>query len=333
MHAPIAMTALRHDKHVYCQKPLTHEIYETRRLTEEAARRPKLATQMGIQIHSNTEYRLAVELIRSGAIGKVKQAHVWSNKTWGGNAPRPAGSDPVPDTLNWDHWLGVAPERPYVKGAYHPGDWRRWLDFGTGTLGDMGCHIFSPVFAALGLTAPVAARSEGDTPGVEQWAIRGLIHYTFPATQYTVAGEIPVTWYDGGMPVDPAAAALLGDYKLPGQGSIIIGEKGVMLTPHVGGPRLFPQEQYANFAYPKLGPDNHWTQFIDVALGERKATLAGFDFAGPLTETVLMGNIAARYRSETLKWDAANLKFTNKPEANAHLRRAYRKGWEVEGLS
>ena len=182
MHAPIGMAAMQRGLHVYGQKPLTHDLYEARRLTE-FAREKKLVTQMGIQIHSNSEYRTAVQLVQSGAIGKVKEVHTWSSKTWGGGK-LPATTDPVPEGLDWDRWLGVCAERPFIKGWYHPGDWRRRLDFGTGTFGDMGCHIYDPVFKALALTAPLSVRSEGAAPSEHSWATNAIIHYVFPGTAF-----------------------------------------------------------------------------------------------------------------------------------------------------
>ena len=181
MHGPIAMSALQLGKHVYCQKPLTHDLFETRQLTQ-VARQKKLATQMGIQIHSSREYVTAVRLVQDGAIGKVKEVHTWSNKKWGDMSARPDRSDPVPEGFDWDFWLGVCAERPFIGNAYyHPGNWRKRLDFGTGTFGDMGCHIYDPVFKSLELTAPLSVRSEGPTPNQWNWAINAVIHYVFPA--------------------------------------------------------------------------------------------------------------------------------------------------------
>ena len=160
MHAPITMRAMQQGLNVYTQKPLTQTIYEARQLTR-VAREKKLVTQMGIQIHSHEVHRTVVATIQAGAIGKVKEVHSWSGKHWGDPQPRPDRSDPVPAGLNWDFWLGVAAERPFIAGYYHPGEWRKRLDFGTGTFGDMGCHILDPVFTALALTAPKSVRSEG----------------------------------------------------------------------------------------------------------------------------------------------------------------------------
>ena len=194
MHAPMAMSAMQLGLHAYVQKPLAHDIYEVRRLTE-TARQKNLVTQMGIQIHSAAYYRIAVMVIQSGAIGKIKETHSWSSKKWGDLEPLPQRSDPVPATLNWDHWLGVCAPRPYLAGYYHPGNWRKRLDFGTGTFGDMGCHIFDPVYGALALTAPLSVRSEGPKPNAWNWSINSVIHYVFPGTKYTEGERVAVNWY------------------------------------------------------------------------------------------------------------------------------------------
>jgi len=206
-HAAAAMMAMNLGKHVYVQKPLTHDVYESRRLAE-VARAKKLQSQMGIQVHSSQPYRLGVRLIRDGVIGRVQEVHSWSNKTWGFAGPRPAGADPVPANLDWDLWLGTAPERPYKAKLYHPGDWRRWVDFGCGTMGDMSIHILDPVTGALALTAPRTIVSESDPPPAESFSTRNKVRYLFPGTQYTI-DPFPLTWYDGtavpsteGWPVD-----------------------------------------------------------------------------------------------------------------------------------
>jgi predicted dehydrogenase len=331
MHAPIAMGAIQLGKHVYGQKPLTHDIYEARQLTL-AAREKKVVTQMGIQIHSAIEYRMAVKFVQDGAIGKIKEVHSWSNKKWGDPSPRPERNDPVPAGFNWDLWLGVAADRPYINGQYyHPGNWRKRLDFGTGTFGDMGCHIYDPVFKALDLSAPNSLRSEGPTPNAHNWANNAKIEYVFPGTQYTEGKTVKVTWYDGDQKPSADVKALLEGDRLPDQGSIFIGTKGVMLLPHVAKPQLYPDATFRDFPRPSLPGQDHWKQFAEACLGNG-TTAAGFDYSGPLTETVLLGGVATRFPSATLQWDAANLKFTNLAEANQWVRRTYRKGWEVAGL-
>ncbi len=331
MHAPMAMSAMQRGLHVYVQKPLTHEIYEARRLAA-MARKKKLVTQMGIQIHSEAEYRTGAHLIQNGAIGKVKEVHSWSNKKWGDPTPVPDRSDPVPPGLNWDQWLGVAESRPYIAGYYHPGNWRKRIDFGTATFGDMGCHIFDPVFGALRLTAPISVRSEGPAPTQHNWAINAVIRYVFPGTPFTEGKAINISWYDGDERPPKEVQALLGTRRMPGQGSIFIGTKGVMLLPHVSMPVLLPAEQYAGFEMPGIKAGDHYHEFVDAVLGNGK-TSTHFDYAGPLTEAVLLGPVATRFPETTLEWNAGKMKFRNSSEATRYVRRKYRRGWSVKGLS
>ena len=331
MHAPIGLAAMQRGLHVYGQKPLTHDIAESRRLAEVAGER-KLVTQMGIQIHSSTEYRTAVQLVQSGAIGKIEAVHTWSSKAWGDTGAEPEHTDPVPEGLDWNLWLGVCAERPFIGGGwYHPGNWRKRLDFGTGTFGDMGCHIFDPVFKALALTAPLSVRSEGAAPNAHSWATDATIHYVFPGTAFTEGKTVAVTWYDGkqrppaeiqALAADPALAAGDKANKLPDQGSIFLGTEGVMVLPHVAMPRLLGK---AKREIAPVAGGSHWFEFIEAAMGQGR-TSAHFGYAGPLTESVLLGSVATRFPKTTLEWDAAALKFTNTPEANAFVKRAYRKG-------
>jgi predicted dehydrogenase len=296
---------------------------------------------MGIQIHSNSVYRQAVLLVQDGTIGKVKEVHTWSSKKWGDTSPKPDRSDPVPAGFNWDQWLGVCAARPFIgKGYYHPGNWRMRIDFGTGTFGDMGCHIYDPVFKALALTAPLSVRSEGPAPNAHSWATDAIIHYVFPGTQFTDGKTARVTWYDGDQRPPLAIQELVKTksagpdakpWKLTDQGSIIIGTKGVLLVPHVARPKLFPVEQYADFKMPEAQSANHWHQFVDAILGQGR-TQANFDYAGPLTEAVLLGSVASRFPMTTLEWNARKMTF-NVKAANQFVRREYRKGWAVKGLS
>ena len=332
MHAPIGMSAMQLGLHVYGQKPLAHDIYEVRRLTE-MARKQKLVTQMGIQIHSAVEYRLAVQLVQDGTIGKIREVHTWSNKKWGDSGVRPGRNDLPPAGFNWDHWLGVAASRPFVgDGYYHPGNWRKRLDFGTGTFGDMGCHIYDPVFKALSLTAPLSVRSEGPVPDQENWAVDAVIHYVFPGTAFTEGKTVNVTWYDGDRRPPAEIVNLLEGDRPPDQGSIFVGTQGVLLLPHISRPVLYPDNTFKDFRMPSVGGNNHWTQFLEAIRGNGQ-TAAGFDYSGPLTEAVLLGGVATRFPSTKLNWSARGLKFTNLSDANQYLRRTYRKGWEVEGLS
>ena len=332
MHAPMAMSAMQLGKHVYGQKPLTHDIYETRQLTL-MARKKKLVTQMGIQIHSSSEYQQAVKVVREMAAGPIKEVHTWSSKKWGDMDPLPNRQDPVPTGFKWDLWLGVAADRPFIGGGYyHPGNWRKRLDFGTGTFGDMGCHIFDPVFKALDLTAPISVTSRGPAPNEWNWAINAVIEYVFPGTQYTEGKTIKIVWYDGDALPPKEIQALLGKEKLPDQGSIFVGTKGSVLLPHIGQARLLPDDKFDDYKLPRVPSSNHWHQFVDACLGKGQ-TLAPFDYSGPLTESVLLGSVATRFRDTTLDWDAAGLRFSNLKEANQYVRRTYRKGWEVKGLS
>jgi predicted dehydrogenase len=329
MHAPITMRAMQQGLHVYTQKPLTQTIYEARQLTK-VARDKKLVSQMGIQIHSHPVHRLVVAMIHDGVIGKVKEAHSWSGKKWGDRNPRPDRKDEVPSNLNWDFWLGVAADRAFINGYYHPGEWRKRLDFGTGTFGDMGCHILDPVFAALALTAPKSVRSEGGAPNDYNWGLDSQVRYLFPGTKYTTE-EVSLTWYDGDRRPPAEIKALLGDQGLNDQGSIYIGEKGVLYSPYIADPVLLPAGKFADYKRPKVEGHDHYLQFVEACRGNGQ-TSAPFDYSGPLTESVLLGCLATRFPKNTLEWNAAELKVTNVEEANKFVRRRYRKGWEVEGL-
>jgi predicted dehydrogenase len=332
MHAPIGMSCLQRGLAVYGQKPLTHDVFESRRLTE-VAREKKLVTQMGIQVHSSREYRSAVKLVQDGAIGPVKEVHTWSSKKWGDPQPRPTRMDEPPASLNWDQWLGIAAERPFIgNGYYHPGNWRKRLDFGTGTFGDMGCHIYDPVFKALALTAPLSVRSEGPAPNQFNWANDAIVHYIFPGTKFTAGKTVAVTWYDGDERPPSEIVAQLGARAMPDQGSIFLGEKGVLLLPHVAMPILLPEEQFKDHPRPQLDDVDHWQQFVEAVRG-KGTTSASFDYSGPLTEAILLGGVASRFPKQTLNWDAAKLRFTNVADANEFIRRKYRQGWEVPGLS
>jgi predicted dehydrogenase len=332
MHGPIAMSAMQLGRHVYVQKPLAHDIYEVRQLTRFAARK-KLVTQMGIQIHSASDYRRAVRILQDGAIGKIKEVHSWCGKGWGDLSALPDRRDTPPAGFDWNLWLGVMAERPFIgDGYYHPASWRKRLDFGTGTFGDMGCHIFDPVFSALELTAPITVRSEGRVPNQWNWATDAIVHYVFPGTGRTEGKTINVSWYDGDASPPAEILALIGNEPRPGCGSIFIGTKGVMLLPHINRPKLFPEAQFEEYPMPKVEDGNHYTQFVDTILGRDK-TGANFNYAGPLTESVLLGSVACRFPKTTMEWDAKKLRFTNLSDANQFLRRKYRKGWEVKGLS
>ena len=332
MHAPIAVSAMQLGKHVYGQKPLAHELHEVRRMTE-IAHRQKLVTQMGIQIHSSVYYRMAVRLVQDGVIGQIKEVHSWCPKSWGDPDARPEKSDPVPANFDWNLWLGVCAERPFIGGEYyHPANWRKRLDFGTGTLGDMGCHIFDPVFESIGLTSVVAVCSEGPPPNQWNWALNGKVHYQFAGTSRTANKTLPVTWYDGSSTPPADVVALLEGAELPNTGSILIGTEGVLVVPHMESrPVLYPAAKFKDFKLPQVKGNNHWRQFVEACRGDGQTT-AGFDYAGPLTEAILLGDIASRFPLTTLAWNARRMKFDHRA-ANHYVQRHYRAGWAIKGLS
>ena len=332
MHAPIAIAAMQLGKHVYVQKPLTHDIYEARRLTE-VARQYKVATQMGNQGHSGEGVRRLMEWIAAGAIGTVREAHIWTDRPiWPQGIPRPAGTMPVPETLDWDLWLGTAPKRPYHK-AYAPFAWRGWWDFGCGALGDMGCHIMDPAYMALKLGYPtsVEAISEGNNEeSCPRWSI---ITYQFPAR-----GNLPpvkLVWYDGKkLPERPAA--IPADEKLGDgdNGTLFIGDKGYLSCGCYGGnPSLHPREKMSEFKRPEKTIPNsigHYKEWLEACKGVEipKGGFCGnFDYAGPFTEMVLLGNLAVR-AGQKIEFDPKEMKVTNVPEANQYIRRTYRSGYK-----
>ena len=340
MHAPAAATAMQLGKHVYVQKPLAHTVYEARRM-RELAKENNVVTQMGNQGHSGKGYLTLVKLVQAGVIGKIKEAHAWSNRPiWPQGVDRPKGSDPVPDYLHWDQWLGVAKFRPYVgpsegskrsRGVYHPFNWRGWLDFGVGALGDMGCHIIDPVVWSCELSSPKTIWSDGPAPNGETFPKWGIINYEFPGTKYTAGKSFRMTWYDGGKKPPEDIAMLPDGESLPSNGSLYIGEKGVMLCPHGGVPRLLPEKQFGDTKIDFIDGNDHYMQWTNACKGNGKTT-SHFDYAGPLTETVLLGTIAIRFPGEKLNWNADDLKVTNVGKANQFVHHAYRKGWEVKGL-
>ncbi|MFI4876308.1 MAG: Gfo/Idh/MocA family protein [Blastopirellula sp. JB062] len=329
MHAPISMAAMDLDKHVFCQKPLTHTVKEARQMQEAAAKR-KLVTQMCNQIQSHSAYRTAVALVHAGKIGKVLEVHSWQGGTpsWPRNIDRPTGSDPVPTTVNWDLWQGVAPRRPYKAGMYHPFNWRGWQDYGTGQLGDFGCHILDPVFKSLELTAPLELVAEAPPLKPETWTDKATVRYVFPGTKRTAGDTIRVTWYDAVdvMPPQESLASLPKSAELPKAGSVLIGEKGSLIIPHVAMPKLYLKGEDGEAKYDSVEGVNHYVQWADACRGEDQTTSA-FDYASPLTEAVLLGTVAIRFPGKTLKWDAENMKVPGFSEAEAYLTKEYAKGW------
>jgi predicted dehydrogenase len=319
-HAPASIRAIRLDKHVYCEKPLTHTVREARILAEESSKRG-LATQMGTQIHAGNNYRRVVEIIQSGAIGDIDEVHVWVGKGWGGGE-RPEGGQEPPETLSWDLWLGPAPVRPYVPGRYHPAQWRRWWDFGNGTLGDMGCHYIDLPFWALKLRHPTACEAEGPEPHPETCPLGLTVHYDFPARDGLV--PLKMTWYDG----NHTPREVAGE-RVPSAGVMFVGSEGKMFA-NYGGYRLFPSEKFADFQPPErtipasIGHHNEWIK----ACKDGSPTTCNFDYSGAVTETVLLGSVAYRV-GKRIEWDGAKLKSPDCPEADQYIQKEHRKGWEV----
>jgi len=330
MHCLVAVEAMKRGKPVYVQKPLCNNLKETRLLTEFARKRG-LTTQMGIQVSSSRPQRYGEALARSGIVGKIREVHTFSNKSWGDDKPIGEPADPVPACFNWDDWLGVSAARPFKKGAYHPGEWRRRVGFGTGTLGDMGCHIYSPPYRALKLTWPVSVTAAGPSPTAENWATKARVKLTYPGTEYTAGATVDVWWYDGGeLPPDSIREAV--GPRLPQQGSVLVGTDGLLVLPHqTADPFVLPDSKTALLPSIDLPDRNHYFEFIDVVMaGGKDKCSANFDYAGPLTESVIIGNVAAHFPGETLEFDAKTLTFPRKPEATEHLGRSYRPGWKVK---
>jgi predicted dehydrogenase len=354
LHAFASMTAMKLGKHVYCEKPLTHSVWEARQVAN-AARERKLATQMGNQGQASDETRSLCELAWSGAIGAVREVHVWTdrpsnglfNEYWPQGVDRPKETVAVPETLDWDQWLGPAPERPYSP-AYVPFKWRGWWDFGTGALGDIGCHAMDPIFRALKLGAPTSVQASSSRVNKETYPLASMVTYQFPARSATVqannyhvkslsganAGgiEMPalkLVWYDGGL--RPPRPELLDDGPLMGtNGRLLIGDKGFIL-----GNRLYPESRRKEVGLvPKAIPrvPDHYGEWAEACKGGKPAG-SNFDWAGPLAEAVLLGNVALRVKireeltTQKLVWNSEELRFTNSTEANQFLRREYRAGW------
>lgn len=331
MHAPATMLAMQHGLAAYTQKPLTRTVHEARALAQ-GAKKQGVSTQMGNQHHSGRGYRTLVQWVQSGLLGKVKAAHTWSNRPiWPQGIDRPAGSDPVPKELDWNLWLGVAPERPYKQGVYHPFKWRGWYDFGAGALGDMGCHIIDPAVWALELGAPTSVSYEGPEPNAETFPKWEVLTYQMPATRYT-AGDIVMTWSDGGKKPSTEGTHLSDGDGLPSQGVMLVGEEATLVCNHGGTPKLYPQEKFAGQKLPAADGLDHYGVWIDgIRTGDEPNS--SFAYAGPLTETVLLGVIASRVGPGELQWDAEKLRFTNSDAANRFVREDYREGWKIEGLS
>ena len=327
-HAPASIRAINAGLHCYCEKPLTHTVEEARIIAEAAAAKG-VATQLGTQIHAGDNYRRVVEIVQAGTLGDVTEVHVWVGKGWGG---RPQDKDPAklarmvtdpPERLKWDLWLGPAPERPYARGAYHPAQWRRWWDFGGGTLADMACHYMDLPFWALDLRHPTTCEAEGPEVDAQTCPMGLKLMYDFPARGKLA--PLKFTWYDGNM-----IPGTVDGRQVGGSGVMFVGTEGSMFADY-NTHKLFPEEKFKDFKPPtKSIPKSigHHAEWIK-ACKDGSPTTCNFDYSGALTEAVLLGNVAYRV-GKKLEWDAKTLTATNAPEASDYIRKAYRKGWEVE---
>jgi hypothetical protein len=323
-HFPASLAAMQHGKHVYCEKPLTHSIWEARTLMLEA-RKAKVATQMGNQDQAGEGVRLLQEWVNDGAIGPVKEVHVWTDRPagwWPQGIDRPKDTPPVPAGLKWDLWLGVAPERPY-NPAYHPFKWRGWIDFGTGALGDIACHAMDPIFRACKLGDPITVEAEFEGLTSETYPNWSIITYQYPAR-----GDLPpvkLVWYDG-KKMPPPPKELEAGRKLRGDSSMFYGEKGVIL--YEGTPRLLPETRMAEYKKPaKTLPRSpgFYEEFFLACKGGKPAG-SNFDHAGAMTAAIMTGNLAIRLKKK-IEWDGAAMKARNAPEADEMIHRKYRPGW------
>lgn len=337
-HAPASLMAMEMGLPVYCQKPLTHHVSEARAMAK-LAKDKQLVTQMGIQVHSFYDYQLATRLIQSGIIGKVHTVHAWSPKNWGYDGAVPLEKTIAPEHLDWNLWLGTAPKRDFHPSMYHPMNWRKIMDYGCGTLGDMGVHIFDTPYNALALDVPKTITTSCRQPTGFGYPEKNKVVYTFPGTKYT-SEELRWIWYDGeGAPEFSEELKLPNNDPLPEQGAIFLGEKGRLLLPHfMQLPRLIVEGNYENldveiasFNDELGGPtqdyntesNKHYHQFIDHIKGDGQVS-APFSYASRLTETILLGVIAGRFPNQTLHWDREKAQFAE-PEANQFLQIDYRK--------
>lgn len=325
-HAIATVMALKSGRHVYCEKPLAHDVWEARVVSKTAAKYKKLATQMGTQIHAGNNYRRVVEKVQSGAVGKVREVHVWCAKSKPGTVIAANDTPPIPKNVHWDLWLGPAKHHPYHPN-YHPKNWRVYWEFGCGCMGDMACHFLDLPFWALKLRAPLTISTEGPDPDpivTPGWMI---VHWDFAAR-----GELPpvtVHWYDGGKQPEVAQTLSWKEGKVPANGVLFIGDQG-MLWADYDDHKLFPEEKFKDCKAPdpfipnSIGHHNEWVEACKTG----SPTTCNFDYAGALSETVLLGNVAYRV-GKKLEWDAKACKVKNVSEANDLVRREYRKGWTL----
>ncbi|HSO88872.1 MAG TPA: Gfo/Idh/MocA family oxidoreductase [Draconibacterium sp.] len=341
-HFAISYKAIEMGKHVYCQKPMCHDVAEVRLLTE-ASVKYKVKTQLGTQHASSQNDRRAVQLIKEGAIGKIKHAYLCSNRpgaveNYRPMGPRPAEGEEAPSSLNWDVWIGTAPMRQYVPKIYHPSLWRGWLDFGTGWSGDIGCHIFDAVWKGLGLTPPKTVIAEvqkswQESPErrADNWPQGNHITWMFPGNDLTESDELPLEWFDGEFYPPQEVQDLFHGDTYPPESAMLVGTEGALLVAHGNDLVLLPHDKFKDHKIPDFKERNHYHHFADACLGGEN-TESHFAQTGPMTEAILLGTVAIRVPDVLLEWDSANLKINNYPEANNYIRRNYREGWQVAGL-
>jgi len=328
-HAPASVWAMNRGLSVYCEKPLAHSSYEARVMQEKYLKnKDKLATQMGTQIHATDNYRRLVELVQSGAIGPVRECHVWCGREGLKDGERPTDEPPVPENLNWDLWLGPAPYRPYHP-RYLPGctTWEQWWDFGNGCLGDMGSHLIDLPFWALKLRDPLTVEAEGAQLRAETYPEWLVVHWEHPAR-----GDMPpvkLHWYDG---IQRPKLEVPGhDIASWHKGIVFVGDDGILLGDY-GKKILVPEEKFKDFKPPEpwieksLGHHQEWIHGAKTGA----PTLCNFDYSGKLIEHNLLGTVAFRV-GKKLTWDAKAMKATNCPEADQYIRPQYREGWTLDG--
>jgi len=326
-HAVISMAAMKLGKHVCTEKPLTHSVYEARALAE-AAKAHRVVTQLDNEGHGAEEMRRLVELVRSGEIGEVGEVHVWSSVSYHPKGRPP--DRPAPEHLDWDLWLGPAPQTNYRDGL-HPCAWRHWWDFGTAALGDFGCHFFDACFWALQLGHPTSVEAESDGGTKEKCPKWTIVRYRFPARGDGLP-PVTLTWFDGGK-YPPRPEDLPRDFKWPGGGSILIGTKGKILIDGTSRFRIISKEREREIRPPaptllRAPEGDHKLDWLRACRGGPPAGSNFPDYAGPLAEVVLLGNVAVR-TAKRFEWDPVNLKAKGVPEADPYIRREYRKGWSL----
>ena len=328
-HAFAAVMAMKQGKACFCQKPLTHSVSEARMMAN-VAREMKVATQMGNQGTAGDALRQAAAVIRGGHIGTVKEVHVWTDRpVWAQGGPRPKPAESVPENVHWELFIGPAPFREYAPG-YHPFAWRGWWDFGTGALGDMACHTFNMPFMALDLKNPTSIEAEHGGHNKDSYPPWSVIKFMFPATDSRPA--IPVTWYDGG---EKPSSDLFGGKDLPKSGALVVGGKD---TVYAHGDYCEKFSLLSGTEPPQVDfvkSPGHFQEFVQAVQGGPPAMSNFPNYSGPLTETILLGNLAVwagkgpESAGKKIEWDSANLRATNATEVDVIIKRPYREGWAL----